>query len=339
MKKQFNTRSFNAVLKQISNDFDVYAPQTFEAKGMFSDTPLVRYDKILDIENINTKDKSWYSPKEVILPITQRLFYFNETEFSQPPLESLKPVLIFIRSCDLHAFNKLDHIYLKNKFSDHYYQQARNKVKFALLGCDKSWNTCFCVSMETNKASNYHLGINIEENGSIFVEVADQAFSPYFANAGEKTDFTVHSVSENIESVHIANDITLQEVKDLPLWDDYDRCITCGRCNFVCPTCSCYTTQDIFYKDNPRQGERRRVWASCHVDGFSTMAGGHEFRKKVSDRMRFKVMHKIADFKKRFGEHMCVGCGRCDTACPEYISYINCINKVSTLVETNRGVK
>ena len=70
------------------------------------------------------------------------------------------------------------------------------------------------------------------------------------------------------------------------------------------------------------------MWASCQVDGFTNMAGGHGFRKDKGSRMRFKVMHKVYDFNKRFGYHMCVGCGRCDDACPEYISFSNCINKL-----------
>ena len=76
-------------------------------------------------------------------------------------------------------------------------------------------------------------------------------------------------------------------------------------------------------------GERRRVWASCQVDGYTDIAGGSSFRQKQSDRMRFKVMHKIYDFEKRFGFPMCVGCGRCDAVCPEYISYANLINQLS----------
>ena len=113
-------------------------------------------------------------------------------------------------------------------------------------------------------------------------------------------------------------------------WDQYnDRCIACGRCNTTCVTCSCYTASDVMYDDNANVGERRRVWASCHIDGFTDMAGGHGFRKNNGARMRFKVFHKIYDFKKRFGIHMCVGCGRCDDNCPEYISYSNCINMLN----------
>jgi anaerobic sulfite reductase subunit A len=69
------------------------------------------------------------------------------------------------------------------------------------------------------------------------------------------------------------------------------------------------------------------------VDGFTEMAGGHGFRKDHGDRMRFKVMHKIYDFRKRFGYNMCVGCGRCNDVCPEYISFSGCINKVNALAK------
>ena len=119
-----------------------------------------------------------------------------------------------------------------------------------------------------------------------------------------------------------------------PLWDEYTtRCIGCGRCNFVCPTCTCFTMQDVYYSDNGRVGERRRVGSSCMVDGYTNVAGGGQYRKTQGERMRFKVLHKILDFRKRFGYDMCVGCGRCDDVCGEYISYSNIINKVADAVD------
>ena len=90
--------------------------------------------------------------------------------------------------------------------------------------------------------------------------------------------------------------------------------------------------QDIFYRDNGKVGERRRIWASCQINGYTDMAGGISFRKPQGDKMRFKVMHKVYDYKKRFGYNMCVGCGRCDDICPEYISFSNCINKLEDAV-------
>ena len=140
-------------------------------------------------------------------------------------------------------------------------------------------------------------------------------------------------VEENETKVEVPEGIDLNIIKST-VWNEYsERCIACGRCNFVCPTCTCFTMQDVFYKDNENAGERRRVWASCQVDGYTDMAGGHSFRKDKGQRMRFKVMHKVYDYKKRWGYHMCVGCGRCDDICPEYISFSECVNKLKDAVE------
>ncbi|MGL4969996.1 MAG: 4Fe-4S dicluster domain-containing protein, partial [Fusobacteriaceae bacterium] len=59
------------------------------------------------------------------------------------------------------------------------------------------------------------------------------------------------------------------------------------------------------------------------------------------ERMRFKVMHKIHDHKKRFGNHqMCVGCGRCDDKCPVFISFSTTVNRLADEVDKiNRGEK
>ena len=144
-------------------------------------------------------------------------------------------------------------------------------------------------------------------------------------------------VKENEVRVSIPDNLSLEVAKS-KMWDEYDyRCINCGRCNFVCPTCSCFTMQDIFYTDNGKAGERRRVTASCMVDGYTDVAGGGAYRKKNGQRMRFKVLHKVYDFKKRFGYHMCVGCGRCDDVCPEYISFSNSINKLENAMKEVSG--
>lgn len=77
--------------------------------------------------------------------------------------------------------------------------------------------------------------------------------------------------------------------------------------------------------------ERRRIWSSCHVKKFSLLAGNHDFREEYGDRMRYKTLHKISDFKKRHGKQMCTGCGRCDDVCPVYISMFKCVDKINTI--------
>ena len=110
-------------------------------------------------------------------------------------------------------------------------------------------------------------------------------------------------------------------------WKEFDsRCISCGSCTVACSTCTCFTTRDVIYGDNPEVGERRRVSASCQIEGFDQMAGQRELRSTPGDRMRFKVLHKFYDYKARFKEsHMCVGCGRCVEKCPESLNIVKVI--------------
>ncbi|WP_372713452.1 anaerobic sulfite reductase subunit AsrA [Ilyobacter sp.] len=332
MKISLDKTSFNKGLEVLKENYRIFAPKEFAGEGRFSDTDLVKYSEIDSIDEICFDKKSEFSPKEVMLPMTQTMFYFTEKEYKMPDIDE-KGIIVFLRSCDLHSVKRVDEIYLRNRYEDIYYKRTRDKVKFIVMGCPTSFENCFCVSMGTNKTDDYHMGLNLNQD-SVELHIKEEEFKEVFS--GEESDFNIRFAEENKVKVNVPENITLNEVKDLELWREYDkRCVACGKCNFVCPTCTCSTTQDIFYSENENTGERRRVWASCHVDGFTDMAGGHAFRQKHGDRMRFKTMHKISDFKRRFGYHMCTGCGRCDDVCPEYISFSNCVNKLSKELEGN----
>lgn len=329
MKIKLDKQAFNQGLERLKLEYKILAPVTKPFKGTFSDTDLTKYEEIERIEDIEFNKKSNFSAKEVILPINQVLFYFTEKEFKTSD-EDEKKLLVFLRACDLNGVKRLDQIYLENGLEkDFFYKRLREKVKFVLIGCSESYRNCFCVSMNSNKAENYSMALNLRED-EIYLDIKDEDLNIF---DGEECDFDVDYVKTNNFSVEVPRNIDPVKLSKHEMWDEYDaRCIACGRCNFVCPTCTCFTMQDIFYKENEKVGERRRVWASCQVDGYSDMAGGHSFRKKQGERMRFKVMHKIHDFNKRFGYDMCVGCGRCDDACPQYISFSQCIDKVKKVV-------
>ncbi|GAA0716668.1 anaerobic sulfite reductase subunit AsrA [Clostridium malenominatum] len=325
-----SSKKFNNLMNELMKNYRIYAPKLLKNKGTFSDTDMVRYGEVSKIEEIEFNKKSLFSPKEVILPITQTLFYFTEDEVIEPKVEE-KNILIFLRSCDIHATKRLDEIYLKNGGVDPYYKRLRDKVKFVLIECEKSFENCFCVSMDTNKTEDYSLFVK-KQGDMVSVQCKDEELIHLFHDE-EKQEVAPKFIEENNIEVKIPEGLNNSIFKS-EVWKEYSsRCIACGKCNTVCGTCACFTMQDIFYKDNSNVGERRRVWASCQTEGFTSMAGGHGFRKDKGERMRFKVMHKVYDFKKRFGYHMCVGCGRCDDICPEYISFSNCVNKLNEAVK------
>lgn len=328
MKLKLSIEQFDLGLEKLSEKYKIYAPKSFSKRGTFSDTDVIRYDVVKSFDEMVFDRKSSFSAKETFLPINQVLFYFSDNEYREADVDE-KEILVFLRSCDLEGIKRIDQIYLNNGYEDYYYKRLRDKVKFVLVGCKESFRNCFCVSMGTNKAENYDAAINIRKD-KIFIEIVDEDLNVF---SGEMVDFDVDYVEENKFAIDVPQKVDFNLLSNNEIWDEYDsRCIGCGRCNFSCPTCTCFSMQDIYYKENKNAGERRRVWASCQVDGYTNIAGGHSFRQKQGQRMRFKTMHKIHDFKERFGYNMCVGCGRCDDVCPQYISFSSAIEKVNRVM-------
>lgn len=329
MGYEISNARFDEILTDLSKEYEILAPFRIKGGGRYSDTDNIKYSKIKSLSDIEHKEKSAFSPKEITFPVTETLFHIHGEEVTEPSYNPKKR-LVFLRACDIHAMDRVDNIFLKNGLiEDPYYKRRRDEVSFVLIGCQKSFENCFCVSMGTNKADKYSFGIDFGDD-SVKIEVKDNGFDEYF-NSHDEIDFVTSYVTDNDVKVTAPDPSKIDpSFFNDEMWEDYaKRCIGCGRCNFSCPTCSCFTTTDVAYDDNKDAGERRRVWAGCHVDKFTDMAGGHSFRNDYGSRMRYKTMHKVYDYKKKFGSHMCVGCGRCDDRCPEYISFAGCINKVT----------
>jgi ferredoxin len=93
-----------------------------------------------------------------------------------------------------------------------------------------------------------------------------------------------------------------------------ERCLACGNCTLVCPTCFCNNMSEVNTL-NGDQAERWRKWDSCFSKDFSYMHGGC-IRPSVRSRYRQWHTHKLATWMEQFGTRGCVGCGRCITWCP-----------------------
>lgn len=333
MSVKLNNDLFNKYLLELSKKYKIYAPKLKKGEGKFAETDLVTYAEIISLDEIELSKKSYFSPKEIFYPIRETLFYFNKEDIEVPDID-LKPIVILARPCDLNGVERLDNIFLLNgPEKDFYYQRRRELIKFVMIECLEGFDSCFCVSMNSNKFDNYDAAIRFEEN-NVVMDIVDRDLITETIKGLATIEFVPEYIKENKIKVNIPPiDKVKKENFAHPLWKEYaGRCIACGRCNTSCITCSCYSMQDTQLSDDGRVGERRRVWSGCHVDGFTDMAGGHSFRDSNGERMRFKTMHKINDYYKRFDEHMCVGCGRCDDVCPEYISFSKCINKLNQII-------
>lgn len=335
MKVKITVEEFDSIIRKINDRYKLIAPVVIPYLGQYSDTDVIRYEEVKSIKDVEFGRKSQFTAKEVVMPVTETLFYYNEDSYRIPSIDERK-ILVFMRSCDIHALDRIDRVYLKNGTEpDFYYKRLRDKVKRVLIGCSESFRNCFCVSFGTNRTDDYELGIKVDK-GDVYIDIKDEEFIDIFN--GEEADFNIEFVSSNGVTVTLPEKLNPLEVAEAELWREYDyRCIACGRCNLSCPTCSCFTMQDIVSQDNPKSGERRRVGASCQIPGFSLMAGGHDVRVRNGDRMRYRTMHKMYDYGERFGPQMCIGCGRCDDVCPQYISLSTAMNKVTQFVKSKHG--
>ncbi len=336
MAYKLNVIQVDALLSALGREYKIFAPKRFVNQGRYSDTDIIRYDEVRSFSDIVWNQKSDYPAKEVINPIQQSLFYFTEDEYRESKGPD-KPLLIFARPCDINAQEIQEKIFAGNGgFTDVYYERMRACVKFAMMECCDEDDSCFCVSMGANRTENYSLAVKFSPEGAE-VKLKDADFAPYF-EAYPTCSYTPAFKEKNALQLTVPklDDRELRlALKKHPMWREFDsRCISCGACTIACSTCSCFTARDIAYGENPEVGERRRVSASCQIEGFDQMAGQPEIRSSAGERMRYKILHKFHDYKARFGgSHMCVGCGRCMNRCPEMISVVATVNKMNAAVE------
>ena len=212
----------------------------------------------------------------------QTMFYFTESEVFESKLADDKEFIILLHPCDINAMRRLDNIFINNGAGpDMYYSRLREKVHVALLECQDSAENCYCVSMGSNIAEDYEFALRISGD-SVEVHVKNPELLPYF-EGGKSSTFTPSFVMKNERKVSVPNipdRETLKRASELKYWEKFnDSCISCGGCNTVCPTCSCFDTNDVIYSETSREGERRRVWSSCMLETFTQTAGGARARK------------------------------------------------------------
>ena len=341
---RFSCEEGKGIFDSLSKHWTIIAPLERPGKGRFSGTALVSYEEVRSFDEIEFFKKTQFSAKSVLLPIRQAMFSFRDNKAAASGAASdsrshkaeeaddrTRPTIIFLRSCDIHAIKVMDaHFLNSGGYTDFYYQRLRQKVKLFLIECERPFENCFCVSFKTNKTDDWSAFIRKAEGG-YEIQVKDEQLGAYFP--GNAEDIAPPRFAEqDSRPVKIPQDIDTSIFED-EIWKEYTlRCIACGRCTITCPTCSCFSVQDILCEDKAGE-ERKRIWSSCMVKKFSLLAGNHDFRIKEGDRLRYRVLHKIYDFRKRQGVNMCIGCGRCDDACPEYISMFKCIEKINHIIE------
>lgn len=276
-----------------------------------------------------------HSWKKVLYPSELRLWQARHSNggFEVFP-EAHAPeqmALIGMRSCELHALAILDRVLLGGLYPDTVYQAQRDHLFIVAVNCGRAGKTCFCASMSTGPRahSGFDLALTevLEPNAHYFVvETGSSAGREVLAAIPNRPAVAaeVHKADALIEQAqaHMGRSLDTHKIKELltanfehPEWDDVAaRCLSCGNCTLVCPTCFCTTVEDVTDLTGDRASRIRR-WDSCFTMDFSYIVGGH-IRASSRSRYRQWMTHKLSSWIDQFGSSGCVGCGRCITWCP-----------------------
>jgi sulfhydrogenase subunit beta (sulfur reductase) len=277
-----------------------------------------------------------HSWKKFLWPPKVKLWEAQRTEEGDFDLlqaleEPSKDAYIGVRSCDLHAIDHMDDALLRIPHPDPGYASRRESVFIVALNCGVSGGTCFCVSMNTGPraTAGYDIALTevLEEGRHYFlIETGSQAGAQVLSELST-TEAGADAVAAGERAVeraasNMGREMDTSGIKDLlyrnyehPRWEEVaDRCLTCGNCTMVCPTCFCTTVEDVTDLSGDH-AERHREWDSCFTMDFSYLHGG-SVRSTPKSRYRQWMTHKLATWIDQFGTSGCVGCGRCITWCP-----------------------
>ncbi len=281
-------------------------------------------------------------PRKFFLPPREALFSFDAREGYRDLLaEASEPQVLFgVHAYDIYGLNILDRVFAQGRYADPYYVTRRQHT--AIIGIDFDPDGQHFARAMNADFVDTGFDLFLSDIGTDYlVRVGTSRGDDMVVMSGcllsEPTEADIAEFKRRSSERHAAYR-TEVELGDLPeilemeyhsaVWKELgDRCLSCGSCSMVCPTCYCFDVTDEVGLGT-RAGMRLRTWDSCLFKAHALVAGGENFRKSRSSRIMFRFYHKQRGFVAEYGRPSCVGCGRCIGACPAGIDIVNVIRMI-----------
>jgi ferredoxin len=289
------------------------------------------------------------SPKRHLFPAHQQLFQFHvdgkgfvlDAGLPQVP----KLAMLGVRPCELAAIEVHDRVFALNDpgtfrcESEPWYLQVRQQAMFIAVNCTHPGGTCFCASWGTGPRATkgFDLALTELRDGFVLEVGSKQAMAlASVLPVRETTPAELELADLKLERAreHMGRQLDVQGLQELleqsvehPEWEEVARrCLSCGNCTMVCPTCFCCTVTDTTDLSGTKVS-RTRQWESCFTHQFTYTVAGPE-RNTIWGRYRHWLRHKLGTWWEQFGTSGCVGCGRCITWCPVGIDLTEEIHRI-----------
>jgi len=306
------------------------------------------------LDNLNLDYESLViPPKAIAFPQLESLFEFQNGKISETVQSPRKKLLFGLRACDVKGILFVDEFF-KREFQDIYYLSRSADKLLVLVGCKRPPRDCFCTSTKTgpflpvrynpDKAIESEFDLQmVDVSDAYLVEIGSKKGQEFVSSYREFFDEASEEVIVQSEKAKLAaqNAISLKvdfekAVKNfcenrIPR-DFYEkiaeRCIYCGGCIYVCPTCTCF---NVFDEKHANSGARYRNWDACVLEGYTREASGHNPRQEKWLRTARRYEHKLKYDYLATGMSGCVGCGRCLASCPVDIGIVQAIEEAAKI--------
>jgi len=320
-EKRVSYTDVDALLDRLREQAAVYAPATDETGDVTLIGPPRRDPVDLEYRNFRL------SPKALVLPQNQTLICFRNGEAEEPILPDRETILFGVRPCDARAMRMLDKVFLDGDPCDPYYARRRERTMVMAMACTRPLSSCFCTSVGGGPGdaagadvlavpldTDLLLRAETAKGEALLSSVADllEAATPAALKEAEER---IQAAADQMAPVRVEDSAKrLRDAYDLPVWEAAgQKCLGCGTCSYLCPTCHCFDITDEVCGETVR---RVRTWDCCAYALFTRHASGHNPRPMPKERWRQRVMHKFRYAVEHFDSLFCVGCGRCIRNCP-----------------------
>jgi sulfhydrogenase subunit beta (sulfur reductase) len=296
------------------------------------------FEEVTDPQKVNLLYPRTIQPlKKYFLPPNETILTFDikKNKYKKEKVKVENRIFLGVHSYELHSIKRLDYAFTKTYPESNYLNRRENSLFIGVSFTPDKWHFSKSVGIEIEDIDGFCLFFEPLEKGFLVFEINEDGknlMTKFGAGVEINAPLSIELFEKKFQAKIKYHYNRLPQIFEYvyksKVWDEVaSRCVGCGTCNLLCPTCYCFDIRDEI-ELNIKEGRRERFWDGCMLNPFAEVAGGENFREKLSSRTRHRLYRKFKYITDITGQIQCIGCGRCSRYCPADINIVEIINNL-----------